>query len=174
MAKRIVNGIINILVAALLLLALSIVGAKFLGGGAYAIVSGSMEPEYPVGSLIYTKKVNPADLKKGDVITFTIAEDVVATHRIVDIRPDETQSDVLLFTTKGDANEQNDAGYVDSRNIVGSPILTVPFLGYGLDYVQNHGSAYLFIALVAFVLLVATLKSLFFGDGDQESDSEAA
>ena len=41
------------------------------------MLSGSMEPNIPVGSLIYVKTVEPETLRKGDVITYLVAENTV-------------------------------------------------------------------------------------------------
>ncbi|MDA4324587.1 signal peptidase I, partial [Escherichia coli] len=62
-----------------------------------------MEPEYPVGSLIYVDRVEPSEISIGDPITFVMNESLmVATHRVVDIKEDGS------FITKGDANDTVD------------------------------------------------------------------
>lgn len=53
--KRIWNWISSILVAAVVLLAVALVGVRIVGLQPYVVLSGSMEPTYPVGSLIYVK-----------------------------------------------------------------------------------------------------------------------
>ena len=68
--KKILNVIGSVLVAAVLLLAAVSVGVRVVGIRTYAVVSGSMEPTYPTGSLLYVKSVDAEDLKVGDAITF--------------------------------------------------------------------------------------------------------
>ena len=51
------NVISSILVALVVLLALLLVGARLFGLQVYTVLSGSMEPTYHTGSLIYVKKV---------------------------------------------------------------------------------------------------------------------
>ena len=46
------------------------------------VLTGSMEPTLKEGGIVYYKKVNPTELKEGDIITFKISEDTVVSHRI--------------------------------------------------------------------------------------------
>ena len=43
---------------------------KAMGYQLYTVVSGSMEPAIPVGSLVYIKYVEPKEIVEGDVIAF--------------------------------------------------------------------------------------------------------
>lgn len=69
------------------------------------VLSGSMSPEFEAGDMILLKKVDPADLKVGDVICFSEEESVV-THRIMEIQQAEDGTD--YYITKGDANDIED------------------------------------------------------------------
>ena len=71
---------------------------RLLGVQEYNVISGSMEPEIPVGSLVYVKSVAFNELSEQDVIAFEAGASIV-THRIVSI-----DSGNQLITTKGDAN----------------------------------------------------------------------
>ena len=51
--KKIWNVVSTVLVAAVVLLAVLLVGVRLFGLQVYTVLSGSMEPAYPVGSLIY-------------------------------------------------------------------------------------------------------------------------
>lgn len=104
-AKKIWDIATTALVVLVVILATLLVGARFIGLTPFTVLSGSMEPTYHVGSLIYVKKVDPYTLKAGDVITYSISEEMVATHRIVEVIPDEEDPEVIRFKTKGDANE---------------------------------------------------------------------
>lgn len=79
----------TVLVVIVVVVALLLVGARLFGLQVYAVLSGSMEPTYHVGSLIYVKDVDPFELESGEVITFMLDENTVATHRIVEVVPDE-------------------------------------------------------------------------------------
>ena len=81
--------IIIILAIAVVLLAVALVGVRLIGLNPYVVLSGSMEPTYHVGSLIYVKDVDYKELKDGDPITFMLSEDAIATHRIIEVLVDK-------------------------------------------------------------------------------------
>ena len=90
--NKVWNVISTILVVIIVLLALALVGARLIGLRVYTVLSGSMEPTYHVGSIIYVKKVDPYTIKEGQPITFMLNEDTIATHRVVAVVPDEEDS----------------------------------------------------------------------------------
>ena len=55
-----------------------------MGLKTYKVLSGSMEPEYHVGSVVYVEKSSIDDIEVGDVITFYINDNTVVTHRVID------------------------------------------------------------------------------------------
>lgn len=150
-----------IIVAAAVLLAVGLVGVRLAGIQVFTVLSGSMEPAYKTGSVIYVKKADYTALRPGDVITFMVDEHTIATHRIVDIIPDEDDPTVLRFATKGDANAQPDANLVHYKNIIGTPVFTVPYLGYVVNYIQNPPGTYVAIAAGVIVLLLVFLPDMF-------------
>ena len=155
--KKLLNTITTVIVALVVLLALMLVGMRLLGLEVFTVLSGSMEPEYPVGSLIYVKKMDCAQLRIGDVITFMVDEDTVVTHRIAEIIPDENESNTLWFRTKGDANKQEDTNPVHYRNVIGKAVFSIPYLGYVADYIQNPPGMYVALGAGAVMLLLAFL-----------------
>lgn len=159
--KRIWNGVTTILVAAVVILALLLVGVRLVGMQVFTVLSGSMEPTYHVGALIYVKKVDPMELEAGDVITFMLDEDTVATHRVVEVVPDEEDPSVIRFRTKGDANDNVDGGLVHYKNVLGTPVFTIPMLGYLASYIQNPPGTYVAISAGAVLLLLVFLPDLF-------------
>ena len=137
-------------------LALLIVGVRLLGVLPYAVLSGSMSPNYPVGSLIYVKPAVFQDVHVGDPITFHLdGESVVATHRVIQI--DEANK---LFYTKGDANEAQDGAPVAERNLIGVPVFCIPVLGYVASFVSAPPGLYITISAVAIYLLLSSLPAL--------------
>lgn len=159
--KKIWNTITTLLVILVIILALLLVGVRLIGFQVFTVLSGSMEPNYHVGSLIYVKEVDPFTLKSGDVITFMLDENTVATHRIVEVVPDEEDSSVIRFRTKGDANDAEDGSLVHYKNVVGSPVLTIPKLGYVASYIQQPPGMYVAIAAGAILLLLVFLPDIF-------------
>ncbi|HOF93910.1 MAG TPA: S26 family signal peptidase, partial [Clostridia bacterium] len=60
---RVFNALTTLLVAAAALLAILLVGVRAVGLTPFAVLSGSMEPSYHVGSLIYVKKEAPENIR---------------------------------------------------------------------------------------------------------------
>lgn len=135
MLKKAFNVFTTLIVAFVVLVAASMLGFRMFGAGTYVVRSGSMEPKYHTGSLLYDKLVKSEDLQVGDPITFVVADDVVVTHRITEINEGEDGS--LSFTTKGDANDTEDALPVDERNIIGKPVFSLPLIGYVIGLVAR-------------------------------------
>ena len=169
--RKIWNIITTVLVAVVVVFALLLVGARIVGLQVFNVLSGSMEPNYSVGSLIYVKDVDPFALKQGDVITFMMDEETVATHRIVEVVPDESDPGVVRFRTKGDANKTEDGSLVHYKNVLGSPVFEIPKLGYVANYIQNPPGMYIAISACAILLLLVFLPDLF-GKEDETKQKE--
>jgi len=149
--KILIRTVTTILVCLAVVLAFMISGIRLLGFQIFGVLTGSMEPAYPTGSLIYVREVDPADLKVRDVITFNMSG-VTATHRIIEIVPDENNPSVLRYRTKGDANDEPDQGLVDQYNIIGRVAFSIPKMGYFTQYIQSPPGLY--IAIGASLLLI--------------------
>ena len=113
------------------------------------VLSGSMQPTYPVGSVIYYHKVNPEQLKEGDIITYRLGETLV-THRISTITSN-------VYHTKGDANEKEDDVTITKDNIAGKVLnISLPYIGYYLKLFSDY--PYL-VLIIVFVLLLEFILS---------------
>lgn len=171
--KKVWNIVTTVLVVVVVLLAVALVGVRVVGLQTYAVVSGSMEPDYPVGSLLYVKSVDYKQLEVGDVITFMIDEDTVATHRVIEIIPDDEDPEVLRFRTKGDNNRVEDGTPVHYKNIIGTPVFCIPKLGYFANYIQNPPGMYLAIGGAAILLILVFLPDLFKDDSKDDKRQPA-
>ncbi len=136
--RKVWNAVSSVLVALVVLLAVLLVGVRLVGFQVFTVLSGSMEPTYHTGALIYVKKVDPYTIQVGQPITFLLTEDTVATHRVVEIVKDETDPNVIRFRTKGDANEVEDGSLVHYKNVIGVPVFSIPYLGYVADFIQHQ------------------------------------
>ena len=58
MFRKIWNVVYSVIVAVVVLLAVAFVGVRVVGLQPFTVLSGSMEPTYHTGSLIYVKSVN--------------------------------------------------------------------------------------------------------------------
>ncbi len=162
-------GIIStILVGIVFLFAITLVIFRLLGYEVYTVMSGSMEPTLHTGSLIYVKQVDPATLKKDDIITFIADEDkTVVTHRIYDI---ENEKGNLMFRTKGDANDIPDGKATHYKNVLGVPAFQIPLIGYLAFFIQRPPGIY--IALVVGTLLLAAVIAPTFNRGKETTASK--
>ena len=154
--KKIWNIVSTTLVVLMVLCAVFLMGSRLLGYQCYTVISGSMEPEYSVGDLLYVKKVDLKNIEVGDPITFILNEDlVVATHRVVRVDAENQR-----FYTKGDANEIEDSEPVHFNNLIGVPQFAIPKLGYVSDFVQSSPGMYITIAVGAVLLVLVFLPDL--------------
>jgi signal peptidase len=86
----------NAILVLLIVLAALLIVPRFLGITPMAVLSGSMEPTYHVGSMLYVKSETPENIKQGDPITFKINDNTMVTHRVIAI-----DSANQCFYTKG-------------------------------------------------------------------------
>lgn len=168
--KTIWNAISTAMVCIVVIFAILLVGVKLVGLDVFIVLSGSMEPEYHTGSVIYVKKIDdPSDLKVKDVITFRLSEDTIATHRIIELVEEDGQ---IKYRTKGDANEVEDAALVTQSQLVGTPVFTIPLLGYVVSYIQKPPGLYVAVSVGAVMLLVLLLPDILFGDDDDKKKKQ--
>ena len=154
--KKIWDMVSTVLVVLVVIFAVFLMGSRLIGMQVFHVISPSMEPTYSVGDLLYVKTVDPDSVKVGDPITFVLNEDlVVATHRVVAIDAESRQ-----FTTKGDANEHEDAAPVHFNNLVGIPVFSLPLLGYVSACIQSPPGMYVAIALGVILLAAVFLPDL--------------
>lgn len=94
------------------------------GHSLFRVVSGSMEPELPVGTLIVSKKVDIEDIKKNDIVNFKSKDQgmvgMIITHRVIGVHTDSEGN--TLLETKGDANQYTDLRPVDEGNLIGKMV----------------------------------------------------
>ena len=150
--KATLRTITTALVIVAIIFAFLISGLRLFGFQVYGVLSGSMEPSYPVGSLVYVKAVDPEDLKIRDVITYSVSPKTVVTHRIVEIVPDDNNPYIKRFRTKGDANNDVDAALVGAADIIGRVSFCIPHLGNVASYIQQPPGIY--VAIVLGIVLV--------------------
>ena len=162
--KKVWDGFTTVLVALVVILAVLLVGVRLVGLQVYTVLSGSMEPTYQTGALIYVKNVDYKSLTVGDVITFMLDEDTIATHRIVEVVPDPDEPETIRYRTKGDANDAADGSLVHYKNVIGSPVFSIPKMGYFANYIQNPPGMYIAISAGAIILLLVFLPDLFADD----------
>lgn len=171
--KKVWNIFTTLLVVLAVLLAVLLVGARVIGLRVFSVLSGSMEPTYHVGSVIYVKSADYTELKAGDAITFMMGADTIVTHRIVEVVPDAEDSTVLRYRTRGDANTADDGSLVHYKNVIGTPVFSIPYLGYVANYIQHPPGTYIAVSAGAFFLLLMFLPDLFAEESEEDTVSPA-
>lgn len=168
--KKIWNIISTALVVLMVLCAVFLMGSRLMGYECYTVISGSMEPKYMVGDLIYVKEVDVNSIKTGDDITFILNEDlVVATHQVVRVDAENQR-----FYTKGLANEIEDQDPVHFNNVIGVPQFLIPKLGYVSDFVQNPPGMYITIGVGIVLILLVFLPNMLGKKKEDEENQETA
>ncbi|MGW4477600.1 signal peptidase I [Rhodococcus triatomae] len=151
--KSIVSWLV--LLAVLAILALTIVVPRLTGSTPYTVLTGSMRPTYPPGTLIVVKPQDPETLGVGDAITFQkeSGDPEVVTHRIIESRQNSTG--VRTFVTQGDANPSRDQNPVVVEQIRGKVWYSVPYLGYVNNVVTGQQRAVMVSVVVGGLFLYA-------------------
>ena len=148
---------------ACLALAAAMVALPLAGFHRYVITGGSMGETIERGSVIWAKEVPVADLREGDVITYSpprgAGPEGLVTHRIVSIGRDEAGR--REFRTKGDANPRVDPW---TFNLDGAKQARVafhlPYAGHALAKASNRTVRTVVVGILALLIVGATLSKL--------------
>ncbi|MFF2269957.1 signal peptidase I [Cellulosimicrobium cellulans] len=130
--------------------ALALVGVVVplaLGATPYTVLTGSMRPTYPPGTMVVVRPVDVERVVPGDVVTYQLASGrpEVVTHRVVAVAVGADEERVL--TTQGDANAAPDPEPVRPVQVRGTVVYAVPLLGWVSSAVS--GDARRTVAVVA-------------------------
>ena len=117
------------LASALALLVITVVIPLVTGSKVYTVLTGSMTPGLPPGSLVMVRPVKADDIGVGSVITYQVESNrpEVVTHRVVTMGVRENGAPV--YRTKGDANPDPDPKWVRPVQVRGEVWYTVPYVG---------------------------------------------
>lgn len=147
MKKIIANAILIILILLFVIKYLPMI----FGYHTYVIESASMEPAFPVGSMIIVEKCDFFDVEINDVITFKqSSSNMSKTHRVIDI--DEQKK---RFTTKGDNNQEKDVQKVYSKALIGKVTYSVAMIGYIYLFIDTLPGMVCVILLAAISILLS-------------------
>ncbi|MBQ6901059.1 MAG: signal peptidase I [Firmicutes bacterium] len=158
--NKLLKAVSTILVILMVIIAMLMVGVRLFGLQVYTVLSGSMEPEYPVGSMVYVMEADTATLELRDVITFRLSEETVVTHRIIDIIHDENNPQKVSFQTQGDSNNVADGTLVEPDDIIGKVVFKIPYMGYLAMFLGTRQGRLAAIAACAAMLLVTLMSEL--------------
>lgn len=154
MMQNLCRGTAFVICGALAALTMLLVLPGLFGIHPLIVRSGSMEPVYPVGSLVYVKNVEQEVLREGQTVTFYLPdEETLVTHRIVEV---DKENHVIY--TKGDANDLEDGVATPFSRIVGQPFFCIPLLGFLAGYLSNPVGKAGILMLVILVCLLSWLE----------------
>ncbi len=150
-----------VILAVVALLAVAVVVPRLGGATPYTILTSSMEPHMPPGTLVVVRPVDPSEISVGTVITYQLesGRPTVVTHRVTAVGIDATGE--LRFTTQGDANSVADAAPVRPVQVRGERWYAVPQLGRLNTLLTGHERQLL--VYVAAALLGAYAACQFLG-----------
>lgn len=163
MLKKICNFFSSLIFIILLLIALVMFVPNILGYKSFAVISGSMEPNIHVGSIVYAKEADFNDLKVDDIISYQLSSDTMVTHRIVSI-----DNEKQTVVTKGDANDAEDSAPVSKENIIGKVAFSIPLLGYISLNVKTPLGILVICGIVAVLILLNFLPDVFEKEDEKE------
>ena len=159
---RMVGGVVLVCLVGLFVVVAvpQIVGAD----ESYVVLSDSMEPTIKAGGVVIVSETQPSTIDGGDVISFErpggagdgITPDKV-THRVVEV---VERDDGRYFRTKGDANEEPDQHLVPAENLIGVVTLSIPLVGYLVNFVNSGLGLILFVVVPAVLLVVNEVWTL--------------
>lgn len=134
------------------------------GLSSFTVLTGSMEPLIPVGSIVYVYKSN--SYGAGDIISFKVGK-INVTHRIVGVVDEKGKevsqliSPVLLnskqqnifYKTKGDANKSADSELVAANQVIGVTMFHIPYIGKFVNFLRSIPGFILFIIFPTFTFI---------------------
>lgn len=165
--KKVCSILATVLMIVLLIWAAVLIVPKLIGMEEYAVLTASMEPEIPVGSLVFDKKPDMGTLKVGDVVTYQISGTTLVTHRVTAIN----DADKTIIT-KGDANDVEDGAPVEYSNVLGVCAFHLPYLGYISLYSKTPLGISGLCGLIVIVILLNFLPDLFGKSKDDKKSSK--
>lgn len=120
------------------------------------VKTGSMLPDYEIGTIVITKNVDANDLQVGDVISFySLDKDIsgeVNTHRIERIEHGGDDN-APYFTTKGDNNTQVDKQKVWPSQIVGKVVYNLGTVSGSVIGVFQNPNVIFFVIVLPLVFI---------------------
>jgi signal peptidase len=113
------------------------------------VLTSSMTPSYPAGTLVIVKPTDPQQIRIGDVITYQIksGQPEVVTHRVIQIVEPAKVGDTVKFITKGDANSLADP-VVKPIQVRGTVWYAVPYIGW-INNIINGSTRNALVPIIA-------------------------
>ncbi|MCL5256787.1 MAG: signal peptidase I [Chloroflexi bacterium] len=164
---RILNSIATVItILALVGVIVFFMAPRLMGWQLIVVLSGSMEPTLPVGSVAFVQPCDASAVRTGDMLTFRLPEGVTTsmtgknvqvTHRVVEIL---NKDGALAFHTKGDANKSPDQWTVATKDVVGIVRWDIPYLGTFADHLRSRIGLLLLVLVPGSLVIVGEVRSI--------------
>ena len=148
----------TVLLILIIALCIPIILPQTLGYDVYAVISGSMEPAIPTGSLVIIEATEPSGIESGDVIAYHggLDSNAIITHRVVENR-------VIMgeMITKGDANAEIDMHPIGYHEFIGKVIFSLPEFGELAQILTSVAGKITAACIIIAALLLHVLANIF-------------
>ena len=194
--KKIWNIATTVMLSLFVAFVILLFGVKLFGIEPHIVLSGSMEPKIWTGSIVYVKKLSPAEaqqLQAGQDVTYVVnKQGTKVTHRIYEVvgpayqknqhgefvldangekipAIDENGNQIVMYTTYGINNGGTLDGEVGVGNLASSNVIGKPIFSIPLlGYVANFVQT-THGRIIAFGFCFVLLVASFFSGSDKKS-----
>jgi signal peptidase len=169
MTKKIANYFGLTVVIVLMVVAMITFIAPRFGWRVDVVLSGSMEPQIHVGSVVVSRPLDIGSVNAGDIITFrSPLNGEFTTHRVISVE----NSPSLFFRTKGDTNEDADPFIVGHQSVVGRVCFNVAYLGYIIQLIKSRLGLLLSLYLPGSIIVLMEVRNIWQVLAGKESTRE--
>ncbi|WP_018922257.1 signal peptidase I [Salsuginibacillus kocurii] len=144
-----------------LIIVLSFVGDQeeqplpsFFGYQPLVVLSNSMEPFFSAGDIIISQAADAEKVQEEDVITYYDPDERIVTHRVIETTEQDGE---IAFQTKGDNNNTEDEYLVAGANVLGNHSMTIPKVGYLIQFLGTPAGIWLTILLPLLIFIWITI-----------------
>jgi signal peptidase I len=169
MMKKIANYFgLTVVIVLMAVAVITLIAARF-GWRVDVVLSGSMEPQIHVGSMVVSRPLDMGSVNAGDIITFrSPLNGQFTTHRVISVE----NSPSLFFRTKGDTNEDADPFIVGQQSVVGRVCFNVAYLGYIIQLIRSRLGLLLALYLPGLIIVLMEVRNIWQVLAGKESTRE--
>lgn len=133
---------------------------RALGWRPQVVLSGSMAPAMPAGSVAFVEPRVANEISVGDVLVYRQPQhpDRLVSHRVIAVQREGGA--VREIRTKGDANDAQDPWVVHPEDVVGIVRFHIPYTGYVHQFVRTPAGFALLMGLPAMIVVVGEVANI--------------
>lgn len=129
-----------------------VIGSSLFGYRLVSLQGDSMESALHHGDALWAKRVDPAEVKVGDIVTLQHPTLGGITHRVLNVQT--LPQEGYILETKGDANCITELSEIDDDETVIVSLMRIRYVGYVLESLSSIGGIVLFIGLTALAIAI--------------------